>query len=178
MAQETTAEDIHWFLDLFDELGVTVWLDGGWCIDALLGEQTRPHADLDIMIPDTDSARLVEALLDNGFQHIHTDDRVDENFVMSHPTHGPIDFHVFHFDDEGHGVYRPRVVDWVIPASDLRASGVIAGRVVRCLSAGYQVRSHSGYALKSTDLNDMAALNECFGVQLLDEHVRRLSEEH
>jgi lincosamide nucleotidyltransferase A/C/D/E len=30
--------------------GVEIWIDGGWGVDALLGEQTRPHRDLDIAI--------------------------------------------------------------------------------------------------------------------------------
>ena len=25
-----TIDMVHWFLDLFDELGITVWIDGGW----------------------------------------------------------------------------------------------------------------------------------------------------
>ena len=36
-----TADKVHWFLDLFDELGIEVWIDGGWGVDALLGECTR-----------------------------------------------------------------------------------------------------------------------------------------
>jgi len=31
-------------------LGIEIWLDGGWGVDALLGEQTRPHEDLDIVV--------------------------------------------------------------------------------------------------------------------------------
>jgi len=27
-----------------------IWLDGGWGVDALLGQQTRLHSDLDIII--------------------------------------------------------------------------------------------------------------------------------
>ena len=45
-----TVIKVHWFLDLFDELGIEVWIDGGWGVDALLGECTRPHQDLDIII--------------------------------------------------------------------------------------------------------------------------------
>ena len=30
--------------------GFQVWMTGGWGIDALLGEQTRPHKDLDLII--------------------------------------------------------------------------------------------------------------------------------
>ncbi len=38
-----TIDKVHWFLDLFDELGIKVWIDGGWGVDALLGECTREH---------------------------------------------------------------------------------------------------------------------------------------
>lgn len=27
-----TINKVHWFLDLFDELGITVWVDGGWVL--------------------------------------------------------------------------------------------------------------------------------------------------
>ena len=53
-----TIDKVHWFLDLFDELDITVWIDGGWGVDALLGEWTREHQDLDIMISWEDSAIL------------------------------------------------------------------------------------------------------------------------
>ena len=36
---------------MLQSAGVRVWLDGGWSVDALLGEQTRPHADLDLAVP-------------------------------------------------------------------------------------------------------------------------------
>jgi hypothetical protein len=45
-----TAEDALALYDLFRSHGITVWVDGGWGIDALLGRQTRPHSDLDIAL--------------------------------------------------------------------------------------------------------------------------------
>ena len=33
-------------LDDLAALGVTAWVDGGWGVDALLGDQHRPHAHL------------------------------------------------------------------------------------------------------------------------------------
>jgi hypothetical protein len=42
-----TASDVEGFLDLTAVLGVRVWLDGGWAVDACLGEQSRRHEDLD-----------------------------------------------------------------------------------------------------------------------------------
>ena len=165
-----TIDMVHWFLDLFDELDITVWIDGGWGVDALLGEWTREHQDLDIMISWGDSAILTAALYQHGFVDIHTDDRKDRNFVMGHQLHGRIDFHVIELTQDG-AIYGPGEIDWVITESELNAVGVIGGWEVRCLSVDYQVRSHAGYTLQDTDFADMRALQEKFGVKLLPEQI-------
>ncbi|RKU17797.1 tRNA nucleotidyltransferase [Candidatus Poribacteria bacterium] len=166
-----TPDKVHWFLDLFDELGIKVWIDGGWGVDALLGECTRDHQDLDIMLSWEDSAILTEALSARGFVDVHTDDRKDRNFVMGHPSHGMIDFHVIELTGDGGAIYGPGEIDWVITESELNAVGSIGGRQVRCLSVDYQVRSHTGYPLQDTDFADMRALREKFGVKLLAEQI-------
>ena len=164
---------VLWFLWLFDELRVAVWIDGGWGVDALLGEQTRSHEDLDIIIPSADSARLVVALGQRDFHDVIDDDRCDRNFVMDHAEHGSIDFHVIELASDGNAVYQPRETAWEISALELHGQGSIAGRAVRCLSAEYQVRSHTGYTLQNTDFVDMAALQERFGVALLEDQVKQ-----
>lgn len=166
-----TTNTVHWFLDLFDELDITVWIDGGWGVDALLGECTREHQDLDIMISWEDSAILIEALSSRCFVDIHTDDRKDRNFVMGHRLYGQIDFHVIERTEDGGAVYGPGDIDWVITESELNAVGSIDGRDIQCLSVEYQVRSHAGYPLQDTDFADLHALQEKFGVKLLDEQI-------
>jgi hypothetical protein len=42
------AEDVIRIHQSLSVNGIQVWLTGGWGIDALLGEQTRQHKDLDI----------------------------------------------------------------------------------------------------------------------------------
>ena len=167
-----TAEMVHWFLDLFNELGIEVWIDGGWGVDALLGECTREHQDLDIIISWENSAILTEALFARGFVDVHTDDHSDRNFVLGHQSHGMIDFHVVERTEDGGAVYGPGEIDWVISESELNAVGTIGGRAVRCLSVDYQVRSHSGYTLQDTDFADMRALREKYGVALLAEQIK------
>lgn len=169
---EMTVENVLWFLDLFDELEITVWLDGGWGVDALLGEQTRSHADLDIMVSAEDSAKLVETLIQHGFEDVVTDDQRATNFVMGHRQRGQIDFHVFELLPDGSGVYEPGTTDWRISRDELSGYGEIDGRRVRCLSAEYQVRSHAGYELQETDFADMDALQRKFGLALLPGQAR------
>ena len=47
--------------------GIPVWLDGGWAIDALLGEQTRQHDDLDLVARLEDSTGIEQTLRQLGY---------------------------------------------------------------------------------------------------------------
>jgi lincosamide nucleotidyltransferase A/C/D/E len=40
-----SAQDVISIYQRLMAAGIQVWLTGGWGIDALLGEQTRPHKD-------------------------------------------------------------------------------------------------------------------------------------
>ena len=40
--QTMTGEMVLWYLDLFEELGIKVWTDGGWGVDALLATKAVP----------------------------------------------------------------------------------------------------------------------------------------
>lgn len=44
------ASDVIMIINALAAAGVDAWLDGGWGVDALVGEQTRPHDDLDLVI--------------------------------------------------------------------------------------------------------------------------------
>ncbi|MDA0232929.1 MAG: hypothetical protein O3B04_05170 [Chloroflexi bacterium] len=171
MPQEMALADVTWFLDLFDELGIAVWIDGGGGVDALLGEQTRSHADLDIMVQTDDGATLRGALIARDFADVHTDDWRYWNFVMGNGRGKLIDFHVIDVAEDGRGLYGPVENGVFVPASALEATGLIGNRSVRCLSARYQVDSHTGYKLKETDFADVNALHRRFGIPLPDEYL-------
>src|SRR5260221_13746165 len=49
-------------LDLFAGRGIHVWLEGGWGVDALLGEQIREHDDVDLVVDVADLPQLSELL--------------------------------------------------------------------------------------------------------------------
>jgi lincosamide nucleotidyltransferase A/C/D/E len=42
-----SASDVIEVVGALGPHGLNVWIDGGWGVDALVGEQTRDHADLD-----------------------------------------------------------------------------------------------------------------------------------
>ena len=55
-------DDVVAVLDRLDAARIEWWVEGGWGVDALLGEQTRDHRDLDLGINQEDAPR-VEATL-------------------------------------------------------------------------------------------------------------------
>jgi lincosamide nucleotidyltransferase A/C/D/E len=168
MSREMTADDVLAFLALMAEAGVGVWIEGGWAVDACLGEQTRPHADLDIVIEKRDLEAAVATLRARGYDDVPRDDTRPWNFVLGDDAGHEIDFHVIGLDEQGRGIYGPPENDDFWPAAALRWSGVVAGQPVRCTSPAWLVASHAGYELKEKDRADVTALCERFEIDLPD----------
>ena len=150
--------------------GVRVWVDGGWGVDALLGEQTRPHKDLDIAIQGKDIPTLRQLLAARGFGEVKLEIARPHNFVLGDAEGREVDVHVIVLDASGNGIYGPPHDGQMYPAASLTGSGLIASHEVRCISAQWAVRFHSGYELQEKDLRDVSALCERFGIELPDEY--------
>jgi lincosamide nucleotidyltransferase A/C/D/E len=162
---EMTENDVLEIVDLFEMEGIDLCLDGGWGVDALLGEQTRPHADLDIAIEHCDAAR-VRALLDaRGYRDVPRDDTRECNFVLGDDRGRQIDIHTYAFDSEGKHVYG---VEY--PAESLTGAGSIRGRPVRCITPEWSIRFHTGYNIDANDYADVRALCRRFGIDLPEEY--------
>jgi lincosamide nucleotidyltransferase A/C/D/E len=100
-----TATSLLEILQLLEEAGIRVWLDGGWGIDALIGEQTRPHGDLDIIIDSRDVPLLRGTLEVRGFFPLR--DLKSHDYVLSNGSGLEVDVHAVTFDGEGD--HRPSV---------------------------------------------------------------------
>jgi lincosamide nucleotidyltransferase A/C/D/E len=156
-------------IDLYaalENLGVEVWIDGGWGVDALLGEQSRPHQDLDITIQQKDVPKLRQLLRARGYKDIKLEQARAWNFVLRDEKGIEIDVHVIVLDAQGDGVYGPAEKGEMYPAASLTGSGQIEGRTVRCISSEWMVKFHSGYELKDKDFRDVSALCRKFGIDL------------
>lgn len=174
-APEMTAEAVVDLLRLCDRSGVDVWLDGGWAVDAVLGEQTRIHKDLDIIVQLSDLETLRQVLEYRGF--VIQDGGTDSNIVFADGTGLEIDVHVVTFDAAGNGLYKMADgSDWTFPAEGFFGRGAVVGFGVRCLSPEVQVLCHAqGYVPTEKDLKDMERLQARFGVEL-PPHLRREGE--
>jgi lincosamide nucleotidyltransferase A/C/D/E len=167
-----TADEVVELYTKLASLGVEIWIDGGWGVDALLGEQTRPHEDVDIVIQQKDLPILRQLLEDQGYQDVPRDDTSDWNFVLGDDEGRLVDVHVILFDDQKNGIYGPVERGECYPAPSLLGTGVIAGQKVRCITPEYLVKFHTGYELQESDYRDVSALCERFGIELPQEYER------
>lgn len=163
---EMPSSSVTDLLRLVEGAAIPVWLDGGWGVDALLGMQTGPHKDVDLILPVLDVPKLRELLEDRGFAL--KEGKPPNSFVLADGSGLEVDVHAVRFDDEGNGVYRmENGEDWIYPADGFSGRGAIEGMTVRCLTPEVQVLCHAhGYTATEKDFRDMALLKERFGVEL------------
>jgi lincosamide nucleotidyltransferase A/C/D/E len=156
-------------IDLYeklDNMGVEIWIDGGWGVDALLGEQSRPHQDLDIAIQQKDVPKLRQLLCSRGYKDIKLEQARAWNFVLGDDNGREVDVHVLVLDEKGNGIYGPAEKGETYPAASLTGAGLVEGRPVRCISPEWMVKFHSGYELRDKDFRDVSALCRKFGIDL------------
>jgi lincosamide nucleotidyltransferase A/C/D/E len=145
------------------DAGVQVWIGGGWGIDALLGQQSRPHDDLDLSLDVRDQATAIAALAAAGYAVVT--DQLPVRLVLGDALGRRVDLHPVHFDATGAGVqigfdgplHYPR---------DGFARGTIDGQAVDCFSAALQLQFHTGYPPQAKDRRDMQRLAERTGIAL------------
>lgn len=165
-----TAETL---LDLYSSIsdqGIKIWLDGGWGVDALLGKQTRVHTDVDFVVEEQNLPKLEELLNSLGWGRILRDDTREWNFMLGDNKGNEIDIHIINLDKKGNGIYGPAENEEMYPASSLEGRGSIYGKKVNCLTAEYQIISHTGYTLKEKDFKDVSLLCQKFGIAMPPEY--------
>lgn len=155
---------------------VQVWLTGGWGIDALLQEQTRPHKDLDIIMLLDDVVRMREVLAQDGYQleKLWSENSwVKDGFGAETPTAfvlrdsdgRQIDAHAIRIDDQGNGIPAWNNEEGLFfKMEDFAGGGIIAGVEVRCITPAMQVVCHTGYDLPDFQIRDMKLLCQRFGI--------------
>jgi len=160
------ADDAADLIALLEDEGIAAWVDGGWAVDAVLGEQTREHGDLDLALEERFVPRLRLTLAARGFRDVPRDDTSPWNFVLGDGAGLEVDVHAFAFDEHGHGVYGPPENGDFYRAEALTGEGTIAGRRVRCISPTWLVRFRTGYAPREVDRADVDALCGRFGIEV------------
>ncbi len=161
-----TSDDVLDIYNLFNQNKITIWVDGGWCIDALLGKQTREHPDLDIAVQRKDNTRLRELLESKGFQEQKRNDSVQWMYVLRNGDGKQVDVHAFEYDDAGKNVYG---IEY--PYGSLTGKGTINGQEVNCISPEWMFKFKTAYKPKDKDKSDVNALANKFGYSVPDSHL-------
>ena len=134
-------------------------------VDALVGQETRAHSDLDAAIELVKTDVAIAALAPLGFR-VERDDR-PTRLVLAASDGNRVDFHPLVFDGEGNGRQTgagPNGGDAVYPARGLTAKGIVCGRTVACLTADLLLRHHTGYEPSTKDRHNVRVLCEQFGL--------------
>ena len=166
----TTLDDVLNVLDLADSTGTRLWIDGGWGVDALLGQQSREHADLDIAVELRHLAPFLDTLLHNGFERIDEASAPSWNFLLAHPGGAVVDLHVIVLDAHGNGVLSPPEQGNAYPAASLTGRGRVGHRTVDCIAAEWVIRFHDAYPGDADDRADVQALCERFGLPIPEQY--------
>jgi len=159
------AQDLLEIIHLFEEHRIEVIVDGGWAVDALLGEQTRPHEDLDIAMPHKYVPLARQLLEARGYTDVPRNDTRDCNFVLGDDLGHLVDFHTYTFSEQGTLVFGVPY-----PPDSLNGNGLILSHSVRCITPEWLVKFHAGYAFDENDVRDVTALCERFKFLLPKEY--------
>jgi len=171
MKREMTAETLVGLYKDLEAVGLRIWIDGGWGVDALLRRQTRAHEDVDFVVEENDLAELVALLRARGYDDIPRDDTRSWNFVLGDDAGSDVDLHVVVFDAQGNGIYGPPENGESYPAYSFGGRGRINGHEVLCMSVEFQVINHTGYKPRDKDVQDMQVLCAEFGLEPPEEYV-------
>jgi lincosamide nucleotidyltransferase A/C/D/E len=149
---------------------LAVWIDGGWGVDALLGEVNRPHDDVDLVVELAALQAVYTCLAPLGFSV--AEDLAPVRVVLRSIEDRQVDLHPVTFDDQGTGWQKgaaPDGADCPYPAWGF-GHGSILGQQVPCLTAELQLEHHGGYVPRHRDRSDMARLAERFRLKLPDSY--------
>lgn len=160
------AEHVLALLAHLEAAGVSTWVDGGWGVDALLGEQTRRHDDLDLVVRLEDAAALERALGERGYAVGFGAPPL--GFELVDAGGRQVDVHPFATSPSGDGHYRRADGGtYVYPAAAFAGAGRIMGLEVRCLTPEAVLAHHAaGYTLDAAHRRDVRALAERYGLPI------------
>ena len=169
MVDEKEAIEIY---RLLLDNGIPTWVTGGWGIDALLGEQSRLHKDLDVIMGSDHIYKTCGIMHSAGYttKELWPENRpaedslgnkIDTAFILLDSHERALDVHAIYFDEHGNGIPAwDESGDFSFTKDDLGGSGRIGGHSVDCITVQCQIVCHSGYELPDYQLIDMKRLYE------------------
>ena len=165
--QQMPPEKVIEIYSTLEELGIPIWIDGGWAKDAHIGRQTREHRDLDFAVERKNLDKLVSYFIGERYSEVERPEENKWDIVLGDENGHELDIHAFDFDTNGQVLDKPY---WDAYESDsLNAFGNIAGMKVHCVSLDHLLKTLDGTKreLREKDLHDLPLLLELKNKQVL-----------
>ncbi|MDE2030747.1 MAG: aminoglycoside nucleotidyltransferase [Patescibacteria group bacterium] len=140
-----------------DNIGIPIWIDGGWAKDALIGRQTREHRDLDIAVERKNLDKLINYFESLKYKEIPRSEENKWDIVLGDDD-SEIDIHAFEFDDNSKIIDKPY---WDAYSEDaLNGIGHINGIRVRCVNINHLLKTldEKKRELREKDRHDLSLL--------------------
>jgi len=150
-----------------EDNGIDVWLDGGWGVDALLETETRQHNDVDLFVEKINGEKFISVIKEKGFSEVKEAYTTTSHTVWKDTKDRIIDLHIFEFNDQGNLIFEGETY----PGDVFSGIGKIGNKVVKCISAEYQVMYHCGYEHDENDVHDVRLLCERFHIPVPNEYM-------
>ena len=157
-------EHLVYLCRYFEGERLAFWIDGGWGVDALLGEQTRPHSDLDLAVKLDDLPAFQRVLQIQEYSRIYRARDAGWNWVFQDPAGRSVDLHGFVLDGQGNGVLGGPAEGTMYPAGALDGVGGLDEIELRCVAAPFVLKFRNGFEPRPIDHHDIAALCARFGL--------------
>lgn len=163
------SEDVLQILTWLERADISVWLDGGWGVDALVGQQTRSHNDLDLVVRLEDASYIEQTLAIQQFSVILNE--LPTRFVMKDANGRGVDFHTVQQSSSGQFIQVLQDGTFNYPQNSLAGQGMIDGNVISCITPEAQMLCHTGYKPQAKDIHDVRLLQQYFNLPLPEEYV-------
>lgn len=164
------SEDVLQIVTWLEEAEIVVWLDGGWGVDALLGQQTRSHSDLDLVVRLEDVSQIEQTLALYQFEIVLSE--LPTRFVMKDANGRSVDFHTVQQDSSEQFIQVLQDgTPFYYPQNSLTGQGMIDGNVISCITAEAQMICHTGYKPQAKDIHDVRLLQQYFNLPIPEEYV-------
>jgi lincosamide nucleotidyltransferase A/C/D/E len=151
------ATDVIEIVTAMREADLDVCLDGGWGVDALVGLETRPHKDLDLLVSAAEVRRAAAVLDEREFDHRAG---TEPSGLYCDAAGRRVDISVLTPDEGGGYVQETSHGTTRLTVDDLSGRGTIEGVGVRCLTAAAQRRLHTGYVATDKGEHDLRLLGQ------------------
>lgn len=156
-AHDMDQEEVMRVLELAEIASIPLVVAGGWAVDALLGWQTRSHADLDIAINRLYLLRFLGILSRIGYGLIGSAQAEDKSFVLDNGAGHQIEIHAYTRDDKGRITSGTRY-----PSNSLTGQGKIGHLKVSCIAPEWLIDSYTDKEINPKTLQDIKYLSNLF----------------